>query len=66
MEQKPRNGQPLTCQLGIHPMDEHQTLMKKKNGAYHDSPLEDPERSLKSPMQIFAPNEWTEAAVLFG
>jgi hypothetical protein len=47
-------------------MDEHQTLMKKKNGAYHDSPLEDPERSLKSPMQIFAPNEWTEAAVLFG
>jgi hypothetical protein len=30
-------------------------------GTYHDCPLKDPTSSWKSQMQIFAPNQWTEA-----
>jgi hypothetical protein len=29
---------------------------------YHDCPLKDPTSSLKNQMQIFAPDQWTEAA----
>ena len=31
-------------------------------GTWHDSTPEDPTNSQKSQMQIFAPNQWTEAA----
>jgi hypothetical protein len=32
--------------------------------AYHDCPPKDPTSSSKSQMQIFTPNQWTEAAVV--
>jgi hypothetical protein len=37
-----------------------------QKGAYHDCPLKDPTSSCKNQMQIFALNQWTEAADLRG
>jgi hypothetical protein len=37
-----------------------------QKGIYHDCPLKDPTISWKSQMQIFTPNQWTEAADPFG
>jgi hypothetical protein len=37
-----------------------------KKGAYHDCPLKDSTSSWKSQMQIFEPNQWTEAVVELG
>ena len=33
-----------------------------QNGTYHDCPLKDPRSSWRSQMQLFASNQWTEAA----
>ena len=37
-----------------------------QKGTQHDCTSEDPTSSSKSQMQIFAPNQWTEAADLCG
>jgi hypothetical protein len=37
-----------------------------QKGTYHDCPSKDPTSRWKSQIQIFAPNQWTEAADLYG
>ena len=37
-------------------------MESSQKGTYHDHIQEDPRSSWKSQMQIFAPNQWTEAA----
>jgi hypothetical protein len=39
-------------------------MVHSQKGTYHDCSLKDPTSSDKSQMQIFAPNQWTEAADL--
>ena len=39
-----------------------EAMEHSQKGTYHDCPLKDPTSSWKSQMQIFAPNQWTEAA----